>query len=990
MSFSRTRSFFGRILFALLFLSFVSSAWSQVIWQEDWESYPTGTLAEKDPEARGWDARLGFANGQWKIEDDGTGNQFVTLLNKANECCYWKGCRMLRDESLNYDDVYYGYRFKFDANFDFKNGGKLNGLIGGSDPSPGVPTDGSKGASVSIMWRKYPSDPNNAYMHTYTYCENKDDQWGQHDDFKDGSGNRIKIVREKWYNVVVRIKMNTMNVPDGTIQVWLDGQLVVDRHDFLFRTKGGTWGWHINQLIYFFGGNGPGWAPTRDSYVSMDDWVLSQSAPTHLLNGSTAQPPVAQIQASATSGTAPLGVNFSSTGSYDPDGNITSYAWEFGDGSTATGPVVSHTYTTTGSFTAKLTVTDNNGYKGTRTQVITVTTAGSGGGGTGGGGTGGGGTGGGGSTGGCLPLAGVWQYTDVGEVGMPGNACFDAALDQYQLSASGADIWANVDQFGFVYQQLSGDGEISFQLQSLQNTHAFAKAGLMIREDLSNNSPHAMLVMNQTQRAFQYRRSKGAATQPPSGSWIGPVYSHPTWMRLNRTGNVISAYLSENGTTWALVDTVQITMTNDVYVGVALTSHNNGKLNLSKFSNLTLTTGSSGGGTGGGGTGGGTGGGPTGCQPLVGDWLFSDVGSVALPGTACFDQAANQFQIRAAGADIGGTADEFGFIYQTLSGNGEITVQLFDLQNTHSYAKGGLMIREDLSGNSRHAMIVVNQTKRAFQYRRTKGGTMQPTTGSWVGPTYTHPVWMRLSRDANVIWAYISQNGSTWSLVDTVQIDFPQDVFVGIALTSHKAATYNSSEFNELTLVSDGATSFPVELLDFQAEQGTLGVDLSWTTASEFNNHFFTVERSLDGMLYEPLSEVDGAGTVSSPTSYLTTDEDPWKGLIYYRLSQTDFDGTRTFLSTITYRNEDDFTDRFEVYPNPAAPSEQIFVLIKGVEQDIDKHVRLVDATGREILLTTVTGNEAMLELPANLPTGIYHVMVDYQGGMMGKSVVVK
>ncbi|HNJ78162.1 MAG TPA: PKD domain-containing protein [Marmoricola sp.] len=83
-------------------------------------------------------------------------------------------------------------------------------------------------------------------------------------------------------------------------------------------------------------------------------------------------PPVAVISASPVSGVAPLAVGFDSVGSSDPDGSIASYAWEFGDGGTASGAAVSHVYATAGNYTAKLTVTDDSGLTGSVTQVIEV------------------------------------------------------------------------------------------------------------------------------------------------------------------------------------------------------------------------------------------------------------------------------------------------------------------------------------------------------------------------------------------------------------------------------------------------------------------------------------------------------------------------------------------------------------------------------------------------------------------------------------------
>ncbi|MHB1137551.1 MAG: PKD domain-containing protein [Microthrixaceae bacterium] len=82
--------------------------------------------------------------------------------------------------------------------------------------------------------------------------------------------------------------------------------------------------------------------------------------------------PTAAIGTSGASGNAPFAVSFSGSGSSDPDGTITDYAWDFGNGETATGEAASTTYATEGSYTATLTVTDDKGETGTATQVITV------------------------------------------------------------------------------------------------------------------------------------------------------------------------------------------------------------------------------------------------------------------------------------------------------------------------------------------------------------------------------------------------------------------------------------------------------------------------------------------------------------------------------------------------------------------------------------------------------------------------------------------
>lgn len=83
-------------------------------------------------------------------------------------------------------------------------------------------------------------------------------------------------------------------------------------------------------------------------------------------------PPVARIDASTLAGKVPLTVDVSGLASSDPDGNIASYAWSFGDGNVASTPTASHTYLVTGTYVLTLTVTDNNGAVNTESTIISV------------------------------------------------------------------------------------------------------------------------------------------------------------------------------------------------------------------------------------------------------------------------------------------------------------------------------------------------------------------------------------------------------------------------------------------------------------------------------------------------------------------------------------------------------------------------------------------------------------------------------------------
>jgi PKD repeat protein len=121
-------------------------------------------------------------------------------------------------------------------------------------------------------------------------------------------------------------------------------------------------------------------AINRLADVGVSGSALSFTAPAQSITllvlpqaGVANQPPTAVMAATPNSGYAPLSVNFSATGSADPDGTIASYAWTFGDGATGTGLTTSHTYQSVGNYTAVLTVTDNQGATGSTSAPISVT-----------------------------------------------------------------------------------------------------------------------------------------------------------------------------------------------------------------------------------------------------------------------------------------------------------------------------------------------------------------------------------------------------------------------------------------------------------------------------------------------------------------------------------------------------------------------------------------------------------------------------------------
>lgn len=144
----------------------------------------------------------------------------------------------------------------------------------------------------------------------------------------------------------------------------------------------------------------------------------------------------------------------------------------------------------------------------------------------------------------------------------------------------------------------------------------------------------------------------------------------------------------------------------------------------------------------------------------------------------------------------------------------------------------------------------------------------------------------------------------------------------------------------------------PIQLQAFHALEMSNEVIFSWTTASETNNDFFTIQRSADAVHWENLIQVDGAGNSSVPLHYEATDANPLPGISYYRLKQTDFNGDYSYseIKAVTF---EEMRPELRIYPNPATD----VLIIEGSDKELEM-VRIYSITGQDVTrLTEVVGS---------------------------------
>ncbi len=185
-----------------------------------------------------------------------------------------------------------------------------------------------------------------------------------------------------------------------------------------------------------------------------------------------------------------------------------------------------------------------------------------------------------------------------------------------------------------------------------------------------------------------------------------------------------------------------------------------------------------------------------------------------------------------------------------------------------------------------------------------------------------------------------------------------------------------------VTVAAGCSAPAPVNLINFYAVNNKDNVLLSWSTASEQNNDYFNVERSVNGSEFIAIGQVKGAGNTNGATVYSFTDEEVSFGKILYRLAQYDFDGTLTYSNVIAVSNDNPIT--VSVAPNPFT-TETDLIISSLISEKAD--IKVMDLTGRTVYQVSGNSNEK-ISLGSTLGTGVYLVQIFLQGSVQNFRIV--
>jgi hypothetical protein len=161
-----------------------------------------------------------------------------------------------------------------------------------------------------------------------------------------------------------------------------------------------------------------------------------------------------------------------------------------------------------------------------------------------------------------------------------------------------------------------------------------------------------------------------------------------------------------------------------------------------------------------------------------------------------------------------------------------------------------------------------------------------------------------------------------------------------------------------------------IKLIYFDANCKDRKAIINWATASENNNDFFTLERANDGIIFQEVGRFQGVGNSSQTISYSFTDTDPFQGVNYYKLKQTDFDGMEEYFDVVSIDCIDNNALNMKVYPNPAGAYITIDLM---KEQDDESYVAFFDVRG-EVIKKIKCVNQLMYIDLNELESGCYIV----------------
>ena len=363
-----------------------------------------------------------------------------------------------------------------------------------------------------------------------------------------------------------------------------------------------------------------------------------------------------------------------------------------------------------------------------------------------------------------------WNSVDVGAVGQTGSASETNA--RWTISGSGGDIWGTADAFHFLYRSTTEDmGVLRVRIDDMQNTNAFAKAGIMVRTGLDADDPAVILDVTPSGNVeFMTRSTKGGEMKYLGGATV----TFPVWLELSNAGHLsnmdLVAVVSQDGVHGIgnFAPPAFLPAASAYFAGPVVTSHDTSVLNTAHFGALWL----------------------------VDDKFPVDIGTPGVATTEAIDllQPNHPLTIEAAGADIWGAADSFGYVWSSAPSNVAFSARVVALSAADAFAKAGLMIRDGLDPGASSVILDAKPDGGVEFMARLCAGC---ETSFIAAGKITFPAFLLLTRSGSTVTAAISQTDRAHATtIATVEMPPMANPTIGYAVTSHVAGQAATAVFD--------------------------------------------------------------------------------------------------------------------------------------------------------------------------------------------------
>jgi hypothetical protein len=360
----------------------------------------------------------------------------------------------------------------------------------------------------------------------------------------------------------------------------------------------------------------------------------------------------------------------------------------------------------------------------------------------------------------------------------------------------------------------------------------------------------------------------------------------------------------------------------------------------------------------------------------------SDIGAVGIAGITCFD--GSTFTSQGSGSSIGsGGADAFQYAWiNTVIGDDYYVANITSQDATDPNNMAGLMMRDSITPWSRFAYIAhTSSNKFVFMYRSVPGGATTSTTVSG----FALPYWVKINKTGTTYSGWISSDNLNWVQVGSgITLAFGGGsnlMNMGIATTS----TNNSMLSTAILNGYQSGIALPVKFGSFTAvDINDEYIDLRWTTLIEQNNDHFEVERSSDGVHFEQIGTVRGAGSTDIPQNYSMQDYHPLQGINYYRLRQVDLNNGFSYSPVIHVRFGK--ISGPVLFPNPA----HTYFTVESGKEPV-REISVLNVSGSELIhMVNATGWNSVNVTTDKLAAGVYLVRIKTDTQIYQQKIIIQ